>query len=241
MPIEAVETEDGSWTLYDSDQGVHYRSMQGALGESRHVFLEGTGLLQRPTPWCVLELGLGGGLNFLHTADLCWQQKEGLLDYHAVECAPVDPALFQEPGMFGWLQHQPLLGLLLDALTKARTQLAQSPPQHQPVTASLEEGKRRVTLTLYPSLWQETQLLPFQAHAAFHDPFGPRDNPEGWTEACFAWVKANMHPEGRLATYGAAGHARRAMQAAGWHVTKRPGHGRKRDMTLAALDPEKLL
>ena len=42
-------------------------------------------------------------------------------------------------------------------------------------------------------------------------------------------------PGGTFATYTAAGHVRRALAEAGFTVDRRPGHGRKRHMTLGAL------
>ena len=47
--------------------------------------------------------------------------------------------------------------------------------------------------------------------AFFHDPFGPSTNPEAWTLEVFQQIRTWMTPSGILATYGAAGHARRAM------------------------------
>jgi len=40
---------------------------------------------------------------------------------------------------------------------------------------------------------------------------------------------------GTLATYTAAGHVRRALQAAGFQIDRRAGHGRKRHMTVGNL------
>jgi tRNA U34 5-methylaminomethyl-2-thiouridine-forming methyltransferase MnmC len=40
---------------------------------------------------------------------------------------------------------------------------------------------------------------------------------------------------GSFATYTAAGHVRRALVDAGFAVERRPGHGRKRHMTVGTL------
>ena len=48
-----------------------------------------------------------------------------------------------------------------------------------------------------------------------------------------AEVARHTAPGGTAATYTAAGHVRRALEAAGFAVTRAPGFGRKRHMTIA--------
>jgi tRNA U34 5-methylaminomethyl-2-thiouridine-forming methyltransferase MnmC len=44
-----------------------------------------------------------------------------------------------------------------------------------------------------------------------------------------------VRPGGTCATYSAAGSVRRALDAAGFEVERRPGYGRKRHMTAGRL------
>lgn len=67
--LSPVTTEDGSVTYHNSRVNATYRSVHGAASESRHVFLRGTRLETRPSPWRVLELGFGTGLNFATTLE----------------------------------------------------------------------------------------------------------------------------------------------------------------------------
>jgi tRNA U34 5-methylaminomethyl-2-thiouridine-forming methyltransferase MnmC len=48
-------------------------------------------------------------------------------------------------------------------------------------------------------------------------------------------VAAHTAPGGTAASYTAAGAVRRALEAAGFEVTRAPGFGRKRHMTRARL------
>lgn len=64
-----VATEDGSLTYLHPVHGASYRSLKGAVTESRLVFLDGSRLAHRPGHWRVLELGFGSGLNFQNTAE----------------------------------------------------------------------------------------------------------------------------------------------------------------------------
>ena len=70
-----------------------------------------------------------------------------------------------------------------------------------------------------------------RADAWFLDGFSPAKNPELWGADLLAQVAAHTAPGGSFATYTAAGHVRRALQAAGFQVERQPGHGRKRHMT----------
>mgnify|MGYP003408646976 FL=1 len=50
-----------------------------------------------------------------------------------------------------------------------------------------------------------------------------------------AEVARHTAPEGTFATYTAAGHVRRALAEAGFTVSRQPGFGRKRHMSVGML------
>src|SRR5690625_2994277 len=65
-------TGDGSRTLYSERYGQTFHSLHGAVSESRHVFVAGSGLAGRLAAGSasrVLEVGFGTGLNCWLTAD----------------------------------------------------------------------------------------------------------------------------------------------------------------------------
>ena len=67
------DTADGSRTLYSERYAQTFHSDKGAVTESRHVFLEASGVterVQQGEATTVLEVGFGTGLNFFLTADL---------------------------------------------------------------------------------------------------------------------------------------------------------------------------
>lgn len=86
--VELVSTEDGSRTYLHPSHGASYRSLRGAATESRHVFLAGSRLLDRPSPWRVLELGFGTGLNFQLTHEAAREAGAELV-YVAMEPEPM--------------------------------------------------------------------------------------------------------------------------------------------------------
>ena len=84
---------------------------------------------------------------------------------------------------------------------------------------------------------QQTDLLQFKpAHAVaiiYFDAFAPASQPELWTEDVFKKLYQMLHPGGVLVTYCSKGVVRRAMQAAGFAITKIPGPPGKREMVRA--------
>ena len=219
--LQRTTTADGSTTLKHLDLNVLYRSDQGALGESEHVFLAGTRLTQRHEPWRVLELGFGTGQNFLATAQAARTQGQNL-HYVAIDAAPIPPEFVTSSSA--------------DAAF-VQSLLARAREEDQTVSAE----RSGIYLTLHPYRWQDTPLSLEPVHSIFHDPFAPDINPDCWTRAAFAWGFSNLRPDGLLATYSAAGRVRRAMRDAGYVVARAPGYGKKREMTLASPTEEALL
>jgi tRNA U34 5-methylaminomethyl-2-thiouridine-forming methyltransferase MnmC len=84
------------------------------------------------------------------------------------------------------------------------------------------EGDARQTLPA----WQG------QADAWFLDGFSPAKNPELWGDDLMMAVGAHTATNGTCATYTAAGFVRRALTEAGFEITRIPGFGRKRHMTV---------
>lgn len=228
MVLVVIETGDGSHTFFDTDQNIYFRSLQGARSEADQVFVRASQIAQRGPLWRILELGLGTALNFLATAEARLQSDpQGRLEYTAVEAAPLDPDVFRSLGHERRLKYP----FLVEMVTTAFEQL-----QNQTV-ASVEQGA--ICLRVYKSPWQECDLPDeLQVDGIYHDPFGPGQNPESWSAACFAWSCRHLDPRhGRLVTYGAATRVRQAMVAAGLRIGTLPGPGTKREMTVAAHDP----
>lgn len=226
MTLVVIQTGDGSHTLFDTARNIHYRCLHGARRESDYVFVSASRIAQRPAPWRILELGLGTGLNFVATAEAAL--KAGVaLEYWAVEAAPLDPELARQ---FGHLGTPGPGELVLQALKQVQSQ-----PQ-----ALAKNGPLR--LQVLRGDWKEVTLPEnLRVDAIYHDPFGPKENPEAWTRDCFAWSAPHLDPEhGRLVTYAAATPARRAMVAAGLRIASLPGSGSKREMTVAARCREAL-
>ena len=199
-----------------------YFSFDDGLAETRHVFLDGNDLPARfGGDLRIGELGFGTGLNLLVTWD-AWVQagRRGRLDFTSFEAFPMAiddmaEALAHFPTL------QPLASAFLDALdlSGGETRLADGPVLH------VVTGDARETVPA----WQG------QADAWYLDGFSPAKNPQLWEPALLKAVGAHTKTGGTAATYSAAGHIRRALQDAGFDVTRTSGYGRKRHMTRARM------
>ncbi|MDR0809178.1 MAG: tRNA (5-methylaminomethyl-2-thiouridine)(34)-methyltransferase MnmD [Gemmobacter sp.] len=195
-----------------------YFSLNDGLSETRHVFLAGNRLEARLRDgFHIAELGFGTGLNLL-AVQMLWAAMgaPGRLRFTSFEAFPL-PA----EEMARALTHFPEVRAVADPLLAAwagRARRFDLPG----IAVEVIVGDAREMLPRWPG----------QAEAWFLDGFSPAKNPELWSEALMAEVGAHTAPGGSFATYTAAGAVRRALQAAGFQVERRPGHGRKRHMSL---------
>lgn len=183
----------------------------GGIEETRHVFLAGNDLPARLRGgFQVAELGFGTGLNLLALAQI-WQGP-GTLFFTSFEAFPLSSADMARA----------LAPFDLPATAELVAQWEKGPCLRLPgIEARVILGDARDTLPA----WQG------QADAWFLDGFAPARNPELWNDALLAEVARHTAPGGTLATYTAAGHVRRALESAGFTVTRQPGFGRKKHMT----------
>lgn len=195
-----------------------YFSRHGGLAETRHVFLAGNGLPGRFRPgFHVAELGFGTGLNML-ALWRAWQEAGtgGTLHYTGFEAYPMCAA----------------------DIARALAAFPELTDSAAPFLEHWARGAQRITL---PGLKAEVvigdagETLPAwvgHADAWFLDGFAPARNPGLWSDALMQAVAGHTALGGTFATYTAAGHVRRALQAAGFGVERVPGFGRKRHMTI---------
>jgi tRNA U34 5-methylaminomethyl-2-thiouridine-forming methyltransferase MnmC len=218
MERRIIGTADGSATVSIPALDLTYHSRHGAVQESKHVFLqagwqywlsENEGRSPR-----LLEMGLGTGLNLFLTA--IEASKSSLpVHYTALETAPLLPAeaaALNYPGLLGEAQ----------------------------LFARLHEApwERDVPLLPHFTLHKTTTPLErFEPSAPFDiiyfDAFAPSAQPELWTEAIFTRLYNALHPGGVLVTYCSKGSVRRALQGAGFRVSKLAGPPGKREMVRA--------
>lgn len=198
-----------------------YFSLGNGLEETRHVFLAGNGLPTRFRPgFHIAELGFGTGLNML-AALLAWRQAgtEGVMRFTSFEAFPL-PATDIARALHAFPEAAAIAGPFLAQWAEGRRHLSLPGLEARIIT-----GDARDTLPGWDG----------RADAWFLDGFSPAKNPELWAEDLMREVALHTAAGGSFATYTAAGHVRRALQAAGFAVNRQPGHGRKRHMSAGTL------
>ena len=203
-----IITEDGSHSLISEQFNQQYHSLQGALNESEHIYIN---LGLRPVlengPVSVFEMGFGTGLN----AFLAWKLADQLqkqVFYTSVEAYPVS---------------------LLEA-----SQLNYEEATGEKGFMQLHHAAwgKEVAISPFFSLRKElTTLQNFTPDrffdVVFYDAFDPRAQPELWTGEIFTKIAAQTRPGGVLVTYSSKGIVKRALTAGGFKVERHKGPGRK--------------
>lgn len=191
-----------------------YFSLADGLAETRHVFLGGNRIAERARPgFHIAELGFGTGLNLLASAQAL-AAHPGPIHYTSFEAFPISAEdMARALAAFPELDARPLLVPWRAGARRFSI---------GPIMAEIIIGDARATLPAWKG----------RADAWYLDGFSPAKNPELWSADLMAEVARHTAPGGSFATYTAAGHVRRALEAAGFDVTRAPGFGRKRHMSL---------
>ena len=222
------------WTAsgpVDRASGDVFFSASGGLDETKLVFLQGCDL---PAAWagkdrfCIVEIGLGAGLNLAATLAL-WRRHRppsALLHYHSIERAP-----------FAETDAQRALGLFPEIAAEAQAVLDQWPARAQASQRALFDADG-VLATFH--IGEAEEILPCligPVDAWFLDGFAPARNPDAWSAKLFAAMARLSSPGARAATYSVAGPVRRGLESAGFTVAKRPGFRGKRERLEAQQPP----
>jgi tRNA U34 5-methylaminomethyl-2-thiouridine-forming methyltransferase MnmC len=242
--LELISTADGSNTIYNSVVGENYHSRNGALQESRHVFVNsglcyflegpfgrkssldtsevkvfpptGGGDLEGAGAVSILEVGFGTGLNFLLSADLC-TEKNISLEYTGIEAYPLTKELITQTGYDQYVSAD-----TWQSFINNYEQSLLSPIKIHP------HCKLQIA---------NCKLLDFQSekqyNIIYYEAFAAARQPEMWDEAAIAHTIRFLKPGGVFVTYAITGNLKRALKALGCTIEKAPGAAGKREMLRA--------
>ncbi len=215
MKREILITDDGSTTIHLPDWNEQYHSKHGAIQEAYHVFIEkGLRHLSHLNQISILEMGFGTGLNcfisYLETAS-----KDLSICYHGIEAYPVKDDEIRQLNYSETLENT----------------------NHSVIFENMHRLSWDENHTLAPNFSLIKRQHFFHEvndvedfDLIYFDAFGPRVQPELWTEDIFRKMFRALKPGGCLVTYSAKGSVRRAMQAVGFEVERLDGPPGKREM-----------
>lgn len=214
-------TADGSHTLFVPSLDEHYHSVNGAIQESRHVFIEAGWKQVCKELVQLLEIGFGTGLNaFLTLLEAEASGKK--VTYYTVERYPLEEELT------GLLNYPDVLAPGRDSWFRALHLAPWDTPV--PVTPCFTLHKIAGDSNACP--------LPSGLDLIYFDAFAPDKQPGIWNPEIFARLYRHTAAGGILTTYCAKGAVRRMMQAAGYVVERIPGPAGKREMLRARKPAE---
>ncbi len=213
-------TADGSHTFSLPDWKEHYHSVNGAIMESRHVFIKHglAKMAEGSKEFHILEVGFGTGLNALLSLE--YANKKALkLNYLGLEPYP----LTEEEVM--QLNHATLVadGRFSDAFKQMHQLPFGKSTRLQP---GFTFSKWQIGLDLAP-------MASSSFHIIYHDAFAPQFQPELWDEEAFYRLYSVLKPGGMLVTYSSKGSVKRALTACGFALKHPSGPAGKHEMTVA--------
>ena len=218
MKPQIIRTADGSDTLYIPELNENYHSINGAIQESLHVFINCGLKSLKKEKLKIFEIGFGTGLNVLLTF-IEALKKDLLITYHSIEKYPLENKLLLK------LNYANILGtkynLLFDTIHSGKW------------NTNLELSKS----FLFKKIEADFTEFTFQTNydLIYFDAFGPDVQPEMWSERNFLKIRNVLNPEGILTTYSSKSSVRKAMQSAGFNVEKLPGPPGKREIIRASV------
>jgi len=206
------KTADGSHTFFVPELNEHYHSTNGALTESKHVFIN-AGLNQiDQKEISILEIGFGTGLNAL-LSYLNAKSRNIQIHYTSIELYPIDKIWIEKlnfPDEIG-IEHS-IFEFLHNCEWDDEVQIDSF--------FTLHKIKGDLTKTQFH---RQFDLIYFDA-------FAPEKQPEMWSPEIFAHLFEQTNPNGILTTYCAKGAVRRMLQAAGYTTERLPGPPGKWEM-----------
>ncbi len=218
--IKIITTEDGSHSLYDEELNETYHSTRGARGESMHVFIR-EGLeywlsKNQREEVCILEIGLGTGLNAFLTAQFA-ESRKMKVHFTSLEPFPIESQVYENLNFHTSTYEKELL----QEIHKSEWEM------EQVVTPFFKLKKTK------------TKLEDFSSDARFNiiyfDAFAPSKQPEVWSlenlEKCFSLLESG----GALTTYCAQGQFKRNLAEAGFEVETLQGAMGKKEMVRGVI------
>lgn len=216
MPRHAVITKDGSHTIIDPGMNSFFHSLNGAIQESRHVFIDAglNPLIPLQGTLHIFEMGFGTGLNALLSLVEA-EKKSQPVYYCSIDLYPLEKELLGDLNYCA----QPYLTEFTEAYEKIKEAEWEQEEQISPHFRLLKLNEDLTRLSLNQRF-----------HLIYFDAFAPSAQPELWTKAIFEKLFQLLLPGGILVTYSSKGEVRRSLGSAGFNVEKLGGPRGKREM-----------
>ncbi len=219
MQYSIVLTKDGSATIFNKTLNEHYHSMNGAIQESLHVFIN-AGLKYKShnrSHLSVLEIGLGTGLNALLTC--CEAENNKLnIEYTAIEKYPLNNEILNQLDYCKDIKND-----------KCHSYFNQIHDIKYEESHLIHTGFLFIKKNIAAEFYHVNETFDI----IYFDAFSPNKQPELWSASIFLNMFDALKPNGVLVTYCAKGDVKRNLKSAGFTIESLVGPIGKREMTRA--------
>ncbi|MGE0078901.1 MAG: tRNA (5-methylaminomethyl-2-thiouridine)(34)-methyltransferase MnmD [Bacteroidales bacterium] len=214
-------TADGSHTLYSEVHNAYYHSMNGALTESLHIFID-AGFRYVSNQFkqiSVLEVGLGTGLNAALTAKES-QELAIQTTYTAIELYPISEQQIKALNYCEILE--PVIADFWNRIMLAEW--------YNAVSINDYFGVSKINSDF-------TKWIPNKTfNLIYFDAFAPEDQPEMWSAEMFQKLYDALSIGGVLVTYSSKGIVKQALRTVGFRVERLVGPPGKRHILRAVKE-----
>ena len=211
-----------------------YFDVVNAIEEARHVFFQGSGLMEifsargpGKNVFSIGETGFGAGrvlialLDFLDNCGIRGME----ITYNSVELHPV--TCERMASILGGFRTE--AGPLIDLLVLAYGSIEISRPGWHRIQLTRPFGTLTLNLWIGEAL-EMVRALTIPCDAWFLDGHGPKKNPSMWRQELLLAIGEKTVTRGTCATYTVAGEVRRRLIAAGFSLEQCPGFGGKKSV-----------
>jgi len=215
MNLEVIITKDGSNTINNKDLNESYHSKNGAINESKHIFIQHGLLSCNKNPLNILEIGFGTGLNALLTQVAC--DKRSIKNtYHSIDNNPIESNKYNALNFCRELKidNTSFLKMHNGAWDK-----------------ELKISENFTLLKINKNLQNFNNKINYDI--IYFDAFSPEKQPELWKEDIFEILFNSLNKQGILITYCAKGKIKRRLKKVGFKIYSLPGPTGKREITQA--------
>lgn len=232
MRRRIIESSDGSSTLKLEEFDESYHSINGAIEESTHIYinngLDYLSINSNKKDISILEIGFGTGLNALLTLKYAITHDSPAIIYETTEKYPLTNEEYNQ------LNHINIASKSTpDAYKAAFGELAREIytvpwEQYINIGEKFKLIKRECDVTCFSPLGRYDIV--------FFDAFSPTTQPEMWSKEIFQKLYNSMNSSGILVTYCARGIVKEALRQCGFKVSRLKGAPGKRHMVRATKE-----
>lgn len=215
-------TKDGSYTLFVPELKEHYHSVNGAVDESLHVYIQAGlfPLLARLSNIQILEIGWGTALNTVLSEVFTRGDKE--VFYTAIEAYPLQEEEVR------YLNYVEIYSAISSEILLKMHDL--------PWNSDFQEVRKGFYIKKCHTLLENYTFEQNVFDLVYFDAFAPDVQPAMWDKKIFINIFKSMKKGGILCTYCAKGIIRRQLKEIGFVVERLPGACGKREMLRAVKE-----